>query len=181
MRRSNIRGIPKFVETIEIGYIGRAQGIKGEVYLRLYAGKADWVKEPKSFQLKPRNGQAFDGTPEKMRPHKEGLVIKFKESPDRNFSETLVGAKVFLPLDLYQSKEDQSPYYHELIGLEVFDTDKKLLGQITKVLSTAQQDVIEITNDRGHFLAPYVDAFIVSQDLIAKQLVMDLPVGLQEL
>lgn len=170
------------INKLEIGYISKPHGIKGEVFLRLHSDTPTWSEEPKEFEIQTRQARSFKSSWESMRAHKNGLIVKFEECAGRNEAESLIGSKVYLEKKHFESKSEDSPYYHELLGLEVLDKDEKPLGIIKDMLFTGHQDVLNIETESGDkFMAPYVDAFVLKTDFENKKIYLDLPEGLIDL
>lgn len=168
-------------DTVEIGYISKAHGIKGEVFLRLYAGRAEWTEPTLQIELLLKSGSKLTYSVSSQKPHQEGLIVKFEEVPDRNRAEELVGSKAFLPANFFVAASGEKPFLRELLGFEVHSECGEKIGKVKGFADSGKQQIIEIKKEKGSFLAPFVDQMIVNIDYEKKIIVMNLPEGLDEL
>lgn len=166
---------------IEIGYISKAHGIKGEVFVRLYAGRADWTEAMESIELLLKSGSKLTYVVDSHKPHQDGLIVKFKEVPDRNRAEELVGSKAFLPESFFVAASGEKPFLRELLGFEVHSQSGESIGTVKGFTDSGKQQIVEIQKTKGSFLAPFVDQMISNIDYEKKIIVMNLPEGLDEL
>jgi 16S rRNA processing protein RimM len=185
----------------EVGYIKDAHSLKGEVFVRLYSGKADWLSSVTSFLLVSRNSgietdkfkdsdgsasqhtqietleRKFTGT----RKHKDGLIVKLETINDRNASEALKGSKVFIPKESLVAPAGDSIYLNELTNFEVIDQSGVSIGTIVEFASNGLQDILVIKNkDSQEVLVPLIHQFITEMNLAGKKIHMNLPEGLIE-
>src|SRR5262245_57640814 len=103
-RSSNKFTPPSFSGFTCVGWVKSAHGIRGEIYIQLYAKQADWLDSAEEISL-IEAGRLRAWTIEGARPHKEGLILKLKGVDDRNFSETLRKAGAYIPDALLVSDE----------------------------------------------------------------------------
>jgi len=183
-------------ELISVGYVRDAQGLRGEVFVRLSAGQADWLAKFKNDQeayLQPVGGS----TPEcfkftTARPHKDGLVIKFSGVEDRTAAEQLKGTTFFIPAEYLVAAPGESLFLHEILGFEVFNVSpagadstaenvSQSVGSVQSFATNGVQDLLIVKNQSGdEVMIPFVKAFIQHIDFANKKIHMDLPPGLVE-
>src|SRR5665213_1163206 len=88
-----------------VGWVKQAHGIRGELFVQLYASKADWLSDlNKIMLLAPMDSELKTWEVEVCRPHKEGLILKVKGVSDRNTSETMRKSGVYIPEKLLQAE-----------------------------------------------------------------------------
>src|SRR5688572_19149152 len=126
----------------EVGYIKDAHSLKGEVFVRLYSGQADWLEDVDAFLLVSKTGDKNEAEITGTRFHKDGLIVKLKNVNDRNQSEALKGYKVFIPKDTLVAEVGESIYLHELLNFAVFDQNQIQIGTITDFASNGEQDLL---------------------------------------
>src|SRR5690606_18343211 len=91
----------------------------------------------------------------------------------------LIGANVFLPLELLPKLSGTRFYYHEVIGWEITDLNAGVsAGFITDILENGPNDLFQLKNEDQEVLIPVADAWIKSLDREKKIIFMDLPEGL---
>ena len=183
--RSSNKFIPKeFPGYHCVGWVKQAHGIRGELFVQLYAGSADWLNHLDGiFLLAPSEDSIKKWEVEVCRPHKDGLILKVKGIADRNLSETMKRTGVYVPDEwLETADDDEEMYLKEVLGFEIIDTSDVLLGKITGFASNRMQDLLHVLRPDGtEALIPFVEAFIVHIDFDKQQVKMDLPPGLIDL
>ena len=97
--------------------------------------------------------------------HKGKRIIKLNKTNTIEDAEKLRGQLIEVHRSqLYSLPEGQ--YYHfQLIGLEVRTIQGELLGNITEILSTANNDTYVVCGAKGEILLPAVEEIIKSIDL----------------
>lgn len=166
-------------DAVLVGEVVKAHGIRGEV--------AVWAlsENPARFQVGARlqvgadAASAVEMVVEQCRSQPpDRLLVRFAGVLDRSQAEALRGARIFAPpLDLPDLPED-SFWEQDLLGLQVVDTAGTRLGEVTAVLSRAEQDLWQVATPNGPVLLPATKAIVVRVDLAARTLTVDPPAGL---
>lgn len=162
-----------------VGFVKSAHGLRGELHIGLFAGRADWESDtlalllPGAQELKVFEIQA-------QRPHKEGLLVTLKGVSDRNQSESLRKSQVYIPEDVLEAEEGEPIFLRQIQGFEVVDKEGNRLGKIESFASNGPQDLLEVRTPKGLQLVPFVDDFILDIDFEKGEVHMDLPPGLIE-
>ena len=86
-------------------------------------------------------------------------VILLAGVSDRTAAERLVGSDVFVAADQLPALPPDEYYWHELIGMPVFDGDGERVGVATAVVRAAG-DVLEVEGPRGRALVPLALAWV---------------------
>lgn len=167
---------------VTVGYIRDAHGIRGEVYAVIPSKQWEWAsvgvfvfgesrKHPENqFKLKVQ----------KYKPHKEGLIIKFEEVPDRNHAEELKGFTLFLEEEHFVSQPGEPIFLREVLGFQVFDQGKEL-GEVVGFMDNGAHDLLKVKDASGkEHLVPFVEGFIDEILFEKKEVHMSLPEGLIE-
>lgn len=148
------------LETIKIGQIVNAHGIRGEVRIQPRDGDAAFLTTFKTFLL---DGKPV--SPTACHVHKSLVLAKFPGVDDMNAALALKGK------DLYIRREDArlpaGEYFDdELLGLDVYDADSgQCLGELTAVEPYPAHKLYTVRGQR-EFLVPAVkDVFIKSIDM----------------
>ncbi len=154
---------------IKVGFIRKAHGLKGEVKIlpltddpkrfrklkKLFLGKADEAEDHlKEYEV------------ESVRFSIEEVILKFKESCDKDAADSLRGTSVYIDRNDAVSLNEWEFYTQDLIGLSVFYKEENV-GKITDVLNTGANDNLEIllNNNSKHIYYPFIRTFIDSVDL----------------
>lgn len=163
-----------------VGWAKSAHGIRGELFVRLYAGQADWLDAVTELHLLlPGQSQLQPFEIELARPHKEGLIVKLSGVGDRNRSEELQKSRVYIDEGALASESGERIYLREVLGFKVFDKEAGELGVVAGFGTNGAQDLLRVHTPEGReHLIPFIDPFIVHIDFDKQELKMDLPPGL---
>jgi 16S rRNA processing protein RimM len=102
-------------------------------------------------------------TVEKTRWKKPLLLLKFNGISDRTAASLLTNQLVFINASQLDSLPEGEFYYHELIGLDVYDEDDQSLGVLEEVLETGANDVYVIRDkNKKETLIPAINDMILS-------------------
>lgn len=158
----------------KVGWVQSAHGIRGEIFVRLSAGSADWLDELEVFYLlTPEASELTKHSVSYARPHKDGLIVKLDDVKDRNRSEELRKSSVYIDSELLTAEEGEQIYLSQILGFEVVDRGTPV-GKISGFATNGEQDLLEV----GSALIPFVDDFIVEIDFEKRIVNMTLPDGL---
>lgn len=101
------------------------------------------------------------------------LLLKFKEINDRTAASALTNEEIFIKSDQLPELPEGEHYYHELIGLNVYEEDGTFLGVLEQILETGANDVYLIrAEDGGEILVPDTEEMIRAVDLISQKMVI---------
>lgn len=171
------------MEYLKVGKVKDAHGLKGELYIYLFAKEATWNKKLKSFNLTRESptGQVETRTfsIRSTRPHKEGLLIVTGEIKDRTEAEGLKGYAFEIPKNILVSQKGDTPYLIEILGFEVYDNEN-LIGLIQSFSSNTEQDLLVVESASRFYEIPFVEAYIDEIDYAGKKIKMQIPEGLLE-
>ncbi len=169
-------------KTIAVGYIRQAHGLKGEVFIRLFAGRSDWLEhfDNAQFTHPKLAGDSLQFSVSRASPHKDGLIVTLEGVTDRDEAEALVGYQLLVPQDWLISRPGETPFLHELVGFEVIDTQIGSIGRIDSFASNGAQDIFVIKRGEREVLVPFVKPFVEQMDFANKTIRMSLPQGLVE-
>lgn len=136
---------------LEVGHIGRAHGIKGDVFFVLTSDRDERAAVGSQLWVRDRwmTVGASSHAGGKWRVHLAGV-------DDRNAAEALAGAKVYAaPLE-----DDDALWVHHLIGATVIEANGIDRGRCVSVVANPASDLIEL--DSGA-LVPV--AFVTAVDV----------------
>lgn len=150
---------------LEVGRVGRAHGLNGEVAVTLTSNRLERVEPGAVLQT-----ERGDLTVVAARPHRERWLVTFDGVGDRDAAERLSGLVLWgEPLD-----DEDALWVHELIGCRVRDQAGVDRGVVTEVVANPAADLLQL--DDGS-LVPLT--FVVSLD--AGVVDVDVPEGLFDL
>lgn len=160
-------------DMVLVGRITGAHGIRGEVKLRSFT--ADPAAIASYSPLETAKGAIIDVV--KLRPQKDGFIAVLKGVSDRNTSEALRGAELFVPRQRLPAPEENEIYVHDLIGCPVLLADGSTLGEVVGIENYGASDLIDvrIAGRKDTVLIPFTDGFVQTAD--GERVVVDLPEG----
>lgn len=165
-----------------VGKVKDAHGLRGELYVLIFSGEVPWAKKLKSFELRsPKTGEAVTFDVEKMKPFKQGLILKPTTMADRNAAEAVKGYEFYIPADIFVSKPGETIFLNEILEFMVKNVAQENIGPIKGFSSNGAQDLLVIETSKGKAEIPFVEAFIKKIDFKHKTVVMDLPEGLLDI
>jgi 16S rRNA processing protein RimM len=150
---------------LEVGRIGRAHGVKGDVFVHLTTDRVERLAIGSRLKAGERwlTVTAASRSNDRWRVHFEGV-------DDRNAAEAL--ARVVLAAEPIEDPD--ALWIHELIGAEVVEADGTSRGRCVAVIDNPAADLLELESGA---LVPAT--FVVS--ISVRVVTIDPPAGLFEL
>jgi 16S rRNA processing protein RimM len=183
---------------IVLAHLVRPQGRKGELLAELFTdfpdrfvGREDLFLAKSGFEGSPADARRVEVTSSWLPVGKnQGRVVLQLAGIDTiSDAESVAGLDVLVPSEQRAQLDADSIYISDLVDCIVFDGSTEI-GRITDVQFSSAADGNRLTeaapmlviesNDGQEILVPFVKAFLESIDLPAKRIVMNLPVGLED-
>ena len=175
-----------------VGRVRKAQGIRGQVTVelltdepdtifargaRVFAGTVDGdlARHPND-RKNPESRQEL--TIDETSPFKGGLIVKFREIPDRTQAELWNQRYLLVPMDELTPPEEGELFVHELIGMTVQGTDATKLGDVVGFYELPQGLTLEVKTPKGDVLLPYREEAVLEVDREGRTLTVDADSGL---
>jgi 16S rRNA processing protein RimM len=155
---------------LEIGHVGRAHGLRGEVNLVLTTDRLERA-EPGAVLYAGSRRLVI----ESARGRTGRLIVGFEGVTSREAAEKLRGEVLHAdPLVVEDDSDEDILWVHELVGAEVRDTAGMRLGTVASVEANPAHDLLVLDNGT---LVPAV--FVVEHG--PGEVVVDPPAGLLDL
>jgi len=151
-------------ELLEVGRLGRAHGIRGDLVVNLSTDRLERVAVGARLLI---GDQWRTVVSSRMQGSKR--VIHLEGVDDRDGAEALTGR----PIQAEPIEDPSALWVHELVGSTVFDRDGTARGTCVSVIANPASDLLELDNGA---LVPSV--FVVES--AAGRIVIDPPDGLFE-
>ena len=166
-----------------VGRVRRAHGVRGELVIEVM------TDEPGAVYASGRrvfggsvDGDAEEDAPEltvvETRPFKGGLLVRFREIPDRSAAESWNGRHLLVPEEELAPLEEGQVYLHELKGMTVELSSGEVLGTVTDVFEVPQGLLLDIARERGTVLVPFASDIVTDIDRERRVVRIDPPPGL---
>lgn len=167
-------------ECFELGFVARTHGLIGEVGVELDVDDPARYQDLEMAFLEIKN-QLVPFMVEYCAFHNDKLLIKFEDVDDVDGAGKLTGTKLFLPLEKLPDLGDDQYYYHELVGMEVVDHERGVLGKVENIYSANAHSLMSLQYKGKEVLVPIQDEIVQQVDKQEGKVTVVLPTGLLEL
>lgn len=167
-------------DLLQVGIITQTHGIRGEVKVFPTTDDAKRFKKLKEVLL--------DTGKEKLTLEIEGVkffkklvILKFKGYDNINDIERYKGKSLYVTRENAVKLKKDEYFIADLIGLEVFDEEDKLLGVLTNVIETGANDVYAVElADGKELLLPAIKQCILAIDIETRRMKVHVMDGLMD-
>jgi 16S rRNA processing protein RimM len=156
---------------LEVGRIGRAHGLRGEVAVMLLSDRPERTATGATLLATTAAGHTRELVVASARRHQDRWLVRFEGVDDRTGAEALRGCR--LHADELPAGPDEL-WVHQLVGASVVDRAGVLLGRVAAVESNPAHDLLVLD---GGALVPL--PFVVEHS--PQRVVVDAPDGLLDL
>jgi len=167
-------------ETVAVGRIGRAHGIRGDVFVE------PWTDAPHE-RFTPGTtltgeGSSGNFTVAAARDHSGKLVVHFEGVEDRNAAGAIRGTILTMAASARPEIDDPDEFYDtDLVGLVARTVGGEHIGTVTDVLHSPGGSVLAIDAAGREVLVPFRKELVPTVDLDGGVVEIDPPEGLLEL
>lgn len=164
------------MEKIKVGQVVNVVGLKGELKVYHYSDYKERFEELSKIYLE-NTLHKISG----VRYMKEMVILKLQGIDDRTEAEKHKGENIYIDQEDKRVLPEDSYYIFDLIGLQVMEENGNTLGVISDVIQNTAQDLYEVEREnKGKFLIPAVDEFILKIDMNSRTMTVKLIEGLLE-
>jgi len=158
-------------ETIRVGHIIGAQGLKGWIKVFSDTSPRENILSYSPWQIE--TGDRLQTIEISGRLQGKNVLAKLDGVENREQANELTGSKIFIFADQLPKLGENEYYWSDLIGLEVESLQAEPLGTIEMMMETGANDVMVLRGDRER-LIPFVMNDVVRKiDLTNKSIVVD--------
>ncbi len=161
-----------------IGKVVGAHGIKGTNKFKSFAESLAVFKPGRSILARDNRNREQTLEVNWVKPHTRTPLIAFKGVSDRDGAEALIGTDMFIAETELPKLDEDTYYWFELIGLDVYTTEEDYLGRITSIFKTGSNDVYVVKDKNQEVLIPALESVVIDIDLEHKRMRVELPEGL---
>lgn len=165
-------------QMIEVGAVVGVHGLRGDLKVRPLPTGEPALLAARQVVLVDSAGQAEPYRVVRASRHKNQLLLRLAQCDHIDAVTPLVGCSVWMERSAVSRLDEESPYWHELDGLEVIDRELGVIGRVAGMFSTAAHDILEVRGAYGEVLIPAIPPFIRNIDIESGCLHVDLPEGL---
>ena len=167
------------LETIKIGRIVNAHGIRGEVRVQPWADSPDFLCQFKTLYV---DSSHWPIQVERARVHKNMVILKFDGVDTMNEVEGWRQKDLLITRDQAVPLQEDEFFITDLIGLTVVTDEGDTLGTLTDVMETGANDVYCVKTPEGkELLLPAIHDCILDVDLDKEEMLVHVLPGLLDL
>lgn len=166
-------------ECFQLGKITKPFGFKGQVVFFLDVDCPDDYEGLDAVFVETKSGLVPYFIKE-LNINGNKAVVTFEELT-ADEAHSLVGCRLFLPLEMLPKLTGNKFYFHEVIGWHVVDAEKGDIGTIESVMENPAQPLFQIMKNGVEILIPIIDPVIKKVDRKEKIMYIEAPNGLIDL
>ena len=164
-----------------LGKIVKPFSFKGEVLIKLDTDEPESYENIDAVFIEVKDN-LIPFFVEQSKLHKSDLLrVKFEDIDNENDVNSLLKCDLYLPLSALPKLNYDQFYFHEVIGFDVVDSIKGLIGTIKYINDNTAQTLIVIENENKEVLIPMNDDIIDSVNKSDKKIYITAPEGLIDL
>lgn len=169
-------------DCIQIGYISKAHGIRGEVKAVLDVYDLDEYRRVKTLYLARKNEPLRLYHVERFHLHNQKeIILRFAESTTRETADLLRGSTLYIPEASLPQLSGGHFYYFQVIGYQITDETRGPLGTVKDFIDGTAHDFMVMAYKGSEVLIPTTDDFVGLADHDSRSISVNLPDGLIEL
>ena len=155
--------------TIAVGRISRAHGVRGEVSVVVLSEVEERFAPGATVRLEDGRSLTVDAA----RPHRDRLLVRFREVGDRTAAASLQGSLLVVPRSSSPTLPEGSWWDHDVEGCDVTTDSGRPLGTVAEVIHTRANDIWSVLDPSGsETLIPVLKDVIVSVDTAGRRIVV---------
>ena len=163
---------------LEIGQIINTFGIKGEVKVFPLTDNINRFDDLEKVYIKAKKDSKLYYI-ESIKYHKNMVLIKLKSINTPEQAELLKNAYIEIDRNQAIPLEEGEYFIADLIGLEVYTDEGKLLGKVDDIYNTGANDIYVVKDELGkQILLPGIKEVIKNVDLDGEKITVHLIPGL---
>ena len=129
-----------------VGKFRRPHGVRGEIPLELFSELLELLAPDQTVYVGNRHHPLIV---QDSRWKQDLLLLKFYDLDDRTAVEALTNELVYVKTSELPPLDEGEYYYHQLIGLDVYE-EEVYLGVLREILQTGANDVFLVTDEAGN-------------------------------
>ena len=166
------------VKYLEIGQIVNTFGIKGMVKVKPFTDDIKRFDKLETIYIEQQKVKK-EYQIEEVKYHKNMVLIKFKGIDTIEKAEELRQSYILIDREKEEPLKEGVYYIVDLIGLEVYTDEGKLLGKVDDIFNTGSNDVYVVKDELGkEILLPGIPEVLKNIDIEGKKITVHLIPGL---
>lgn len=168
-------------DCIQVGYISKAHGIKGDVRAVFDVFDLNEYRKTKTFWGGKKGAAIQEFTVTMFKPQQKSEVLLHIDGvSDRDAALGMIGTTLFVTEDNLPVLPEGHFYYFQVVDFQVVDTQLGPLGIIKDFADGSAHDILMMEYQEKEVLIPMTDHIVGKADFEAKTVAVTLPEGLLE-
>jgi 16S rRNA processing protein RimM len=160
---------------LAIGLLQAPRGVRGEFRVFILTDFPERFKRLRSAFLGEEHAPV---DVESVRMTADGAILKLRGVDTPEAARPFANQLLYIPVEEAKELEDDQYYWYQILGLEVWTTDERRLGEVVDILPTGSNDVYVVKGDAGEVLIPAIEDVVTAIDLECKRMTVELIEGL---
>ncbi|MEP0368779.1 MAG: ribosome maturation factor RimM [Cyclobacteriaceae bacterium] len=161
-----------------LGHLVKTHGLRGELTAHFDVDFPAEYQELESVFV-DQNGKLVPFFIETLSIQGNKVLIAFDDVDDIDTASQFVGSSLYLPLENLPPLPDGKYYFHQLIGLTLYDGES-VVGEVKELYDLPNNRLIGVDYNGAEVLIPLTDEIIDEVNLADKKITASLPEGLLE-
>ena len=147
-----------------MGKILKPRGLRGELWMTIFNSLDSALRIGMEVWMISENGKFSSQIIKSLKISEKKSWIKFEGCQKREDVVNLIGLNFSIPRSKFTPIKGNEIYLVDVIGAEVLDEDRKVIGSVIDIMSLPTQNIVVVETKEGEVLIPYVDAHILLFD-----------------
>ena len=170
-------------EMVVVGHIAGAYGVRGWVRIYSETSPIDHILQYQPWYLEAAragNRGGHSATPRwqatrllQVRRQGKGLVAQIAACDDRDRAAELRGTRIAVSAAQLPQLDDGEYYWRDMVGLEVVNQQAVVLGKVSGLMETGNNDVLVVNGERERLIPYLPGSSVVKVDLAAGRILVD--------
>ena len=166
---------------VSVAKVIKPHGNRGEVAAELLTDFPQRFHHLEKVYLQKNDRSPFPLELEAFRFHKQRILLKFSGIDDIGAAEGLRGHEVRIDRENLLDLPHGTYYQFDLVDCVAKDGRGHTIGRVTEVLEAGGHFLLTLRRDQKELLVPFARDIVRSVDLSNKELICELPPGLEDL
>lgn len=150
---------------IAVGRIVRPHGVAGTVKAITYSGSGDAFGDASSVFIKTLSGAIAEHGLLEFKPHKNAFLLLLSGVSTVEEAEAYRNAEILVRREDLKRRPDEF-FWFELIGLDVYLEDGRLLGALHEIIPTGSNDIYVVKQKTGQpIFVPAIHEVVLEVDI----------------
>ncbi len=162
------------MKEIILGEIVKPHGLNGAVKVKSFADSPESFTRPARLFLISADGNHLEVSVREASPMGKLVTLKFEGIHTRQQAQDLVGNRIAVNREDLPDADEGEFYWHDLVGMRVYDSTGTYYGIITSILPTGANDVFIVEGTKGEeILVPGIFDAVLEVNIPERRMVIE--------